>query len=139
MTSPVVVCSPFTRACLNMQGFAALSDEAKAQYTWALRFTPGLCTVLVILGLALQSWPLLFALLAIALVGAIFPAGHPFDLVYNYGIRHLFRAEALPPTRRRGASPASWPASFWLPQRALSWRERSPWPSALAASWPRPG
>lgn len=41
----------------------------------------------------------------IAFIGAILPKGHPVDLVYNFGIRHLFGAPKLPanPKPRRFA------------------------------------
>jgi hypothetical protein len=45
---------------------------------------------------------MLWALAPFALLGAILP-GHPFDVLYNYGLRHLSGAPTLPRygTRRR--------------------------------------
>jgi hypothetical protein len=39
-----------------------------------------------------------------AILGAILP-GHPFDVIYNYGLRHVFHTPLLPryPTRRHFA------------------------------------
>ncbi len=51
-----VVCSPFTRHCLNLQGFSDLTDAEKKAYEVPPRFTPAVCGVLVIVGTTLQ-WP----------------------------------------------------------------------------------
>ena len=92
-----------TRANLDMQGFAYLSDEEQAEYAWPLRFTPAVGTALVAVGLVMQSPLLLAVICATALSGALFPHGMAIDLAYNYGVRHLFGAPRLPgtPTPRR--------------------------------------
>ena len=46
-------------------------------------------------GTALASPTILWALAPFAALGAILP-GHPFDLLYNFGLRHLFGTPALP-------------------------------------------
>jgi hypothetical protein len=92
-----------TRGNLAKQGFGYLDEEEKARYAWPLRFTPAAGTVLVVVGLSRQS-PLLLAMVsAIALSGVLFPEGMAIDVVYNYGVRHLFGAPPLPaiPTPRR--------------------------------------
>jgi hypothetical protein len=90
--------STFTKHNLNEQGFGNLDDAAKSRYTWALRFTPGVSISLVAIGLVWQS-PLYMGVLAlIGLCGALFPQGMPIDLIYNFGVRHLFHAPPLPPT-----------------------------------------
>lgn len=80
-----------------MQGYVDLDDEAKSRFALLLRFTPGVCTALIIIGLALQSSIWLAAMAFIALIGALLPSGHPVDLVYNFGLRHLFGTSKLPP------------------------------------------
>ena len=101
--SEEVVCSPFTRHCLNLQGFNALTDAEKKAYELPLRFSPAVCTALVIVGTTLQ-WPVWqFAVAGVAMLAAFFAKGHPVDMVYNYGVRHLFGSNALPgnpPPRR---------------------------------------
>ena len=88
----------FTKINLDKQGFENLDDNAKSCYAWPLRFTPGVGTVLIVVGLALQS-PIFLGLGAIVpLSGALFPRGMILDLVYNLGVRHLFHGPALPPT-----------------------------------------
>jgi len=90
--------SAFTKNNLNKQGFGKLDDDAKSCYALPLRFTPGLGTTLVVIGLILQS-PIWLGLMAmVALSGALLPSGMLIDLVYNLGVRHLFRAPSLPST-----------------------------------------
>lgn len=88
----------FTKTNLNKQGFGGLDDDAKSWYAGPLRFTPAVGTVLIVVGLALQS-PIFLGVGAIVpLTGALFPRGMILDLVYNLGVRHMSRAPALPPT-----------------------------------------
>jgi len=90
--------SAFTKTNLNKQGFGKLNDEAKIRYSLALRFTPGVATVLIVIGLALQSPIWLGSMALVALSGALLPSGMFIDLIYNLGVRHLFGAPPLPPT-----------------------------------------
>jgi len=95
--------SAFTKNNLNKQGFGKLDEEAKTHFALPLRFSPGLGTILIVVGLLLQS-PIWIGVMAlVALGGALFPNGMILDLVYNLGIRHLFHAPPLPstPTPRR--------------------------------------
>ncbi len=90
--------SAFTKTNLNKQGFEKLNDEAKTRYSLALRFTPGVATVLIVIGLALQSPIWLGSMALVALSGALLPSGMFIDLIYNLGVRYLFGAPPLPPT-----------------------------------------
>lgn len=94
----MVKLSTFTKNNLNKQGFGKLDDEAKSCYALPLRFSPGVSTILIVIGLALQSPIWLGSMALVALSGALFPNGMLFDLVYNLGVRHLFNAPQLPPT-----------------------------------------
>ncbi len=90
--------SSFTKTNLDNQGFETLDDEAKARYALPLRFTPAVGTSVILVGLALQS-PILIGFMAlVAFSGFLLPSGMLIDLVYNLGIRHLFRAQPLPST-----------------------------------------
>ncbi len=89
--------SAFTTANLNKQGFGKLDEEAKSRYALPLRFTPGVSTLLIVIGLALQSPIWLGSMALVALSGALLPSGMIIDLVYNLGVRHLFHAPPLPP------------------------------------------
>ena len=90
--------SAFTKTNLNKQGFGKLDDEAKSRYALPLRFTPGVGTTLIVIGLALQSPIWLGSMAFVAFSGALLPSGMLIDLVYNLGVRHLFRVPPLPPT-----------------------------------------
>lgn len=95
--------STFKKANLDRQGFDCLDDAAKRIYALPLRFSPAVGTAAVIIGLVLHSSLWLGIMALIALTGAILPRGMFIDLIYNFGIRHLFQAKALPstPTPRR--------------------------------------
>ncbi len=94
-TSRVAI-STVTRKRLEIQGFCDLDDAVLSEVEPWLRFTPALCATLMGLGTALALPALLWAVVPIAALGAIFPA-HPFDLVYNYGLRRLTGTRPLPP------------------------------------------
>jgi hypothetical protein len=87
-----------TKNNLDKQGFCDLDDEAKGRFALPLRFTPGVATTLVVVGLVLRSPMLLGSMALVALSGALFPRAMLLDLVYNLGVRHLFGAPSLPPT-----------------------------------------
>jgi hypothetical protein len=73
--------STFERDNLNKQGFGYLDDEAKARYALALRFTPGVSAILVLIGLVRQSPAWLGAMALVALSGVLLPNGMVIDLV----------------------------------------------------------
>ena len=84
------------RRRIEAQGFTCLTnDEVEALDPW-LRFAPTLCLVWVAAGVVAASPAILLALFPWALLGGIL-TGHPFDVVYNHGIRHFLRTPELPP------------------------------------------
>ncbi len=83
---------------LNLQGFIELDEAAKARYASPLRFTPGLASILIVIGLVMQSPIWLGSMVLVALSGALLPNGMLIDLVYNLGVRHILHAPPLPPT-----------------------------------------
>jgi hypothetical protein len=87
-----------TKKNLNRQGFGNLDEEAQSRYSIPLRFTPGVAAILIVVGLVLQSPIWLWSMSLVALSGALLPSGMIIDLVYNYGVRHVFHAPRLPPT-----------------------------------------
>jgi Domain of unknown function (DUF4395) len=99
------------RGNLTTQGYCS-SDAERRELRGALRFSTGLCLLLVATGLALQSPAMIFALSGVGLMAGFTPR-HPFDLVWNHGVRHLVGKPALPPnpTRRRHAFKI---ATAWL-------------------------
>lgn len=88
---------------LEVQGFCLSSTEA-ARLRIGVRFSTGLCLPLVVAGLVLESAPILLALAAVGAVAG-FTSRHPFDLIWNHGVRHLLGGPELPPNpvRRRHA------------------------------------
>ncbi len=61
---------------------------------------PALCLALVLTALVAQSAVLVFALVPIGAVAG-WTSRHPFDAVWNHGLRHLHGAPPLPPNPRR--------------------------------------
>jgi len=91
--------TPRTSRLLDIQGFDTVDAQELARVAPWLRLAFGLCTVLGGLGTVLASPAILLVLAALAMLAAASPL-HPFDLIYNYGIRHLTGTGPLP---RRGA------------------------------------
>ena len=93
----------WTERNLAVQGYCLRSDESHA-LRWGLRFPTALCLALVVTGLVLQSAILILALVPIGAVAG-WTSRHPFDLIWNRGLRHLTGAPELPPnpTPRRHA------------------------------------
>jgi hypothetical protein len=87
--------SPAVRRRLETQGFVSLDEATLAEIGPWLRFSYALCALFTGLGTALASPLILWGLVPIAALGAIFPV-HPFDLIYNYGVRHLTGTRPLP-------------------------------------------
>ena len=104
--------SPVTRGRLEAQGFVGLDDGTLAEVGRWLRLAPALCAGWAAVGTALASPLVLWALMPLAALGAL-GHGHPFDALYNHGIRHLLGTRRLPPYRapRRFACAV---ATVWL-------------------------
>ena len=92
------------RENIQAQGFCGLDDKTCEQINYPLRLSPAICMAWAAVGTALASPVILWALVPFAALGAILP-GHPFDVLYNHGLRHLFGTPALPryTARRRFA------------------------------------
>jgi len=91
--------SATTRRRLEIQGFVGLDDRTLAETGPWLRLAFALCTVLAAIGTLFASPVFLWALTPIAALAAALPV-HPFDLLYNFGLRHLTGTGPLP---KRGA------------------------------------
>jgi hypothetical protein len=87
--------SPTTQRRLEIQGFTGVGDAAFGETARWLRLAFALCTALAIFGAALASPLILWSLVPIAIWAAVFPV-HPFDYIYNYGLRHLTGTGPLP-------------------------------------------
>ena len=84
---------------LDIQGFDSVTEQQLAEVAPWLRLAYVLCALLAGTGTATASARFLIAISPIALLGAVLPV-HPFDLIYNLGIRHFTSTGPLP---RRGA------------------------------------
>jgi Domain of unknown function (DUF4395) len=99
------------RGNLTNQGYC-LSDSERRALSLGLRFSTGLCLGLVIGALALESVPMLGAVVMIGAVASFAPR-HPFDYIWNHGVRHFVKGPPVPknPPRRRDAFKV---ATGWL-------------------------
>lgn len=101
----------WTHTNLNTQGYCLSATEAHASRV-GLRLPTALCLALVVTGLALESTLMIALLVPIGAVAG-WTRRHPFDLIWNHGLRHLAQAPELPPNpaRRRQAFKL---ATVWL-------------------------
>lgn len=86
-----------SKSFVLMQGYTDLGHEALARLNLRLRFSPTLCLAGTVAATATRSWPLFASLAIVALIGWLFPGGHPFDLLFNRAVRHALRTGPLPP------------------------------------------
>lgn len=96
---------------LEIQGMTASAGDIASIYPWH-RLTFAICSLIAVAATATASRPLFLVLATVAVIGAVGPV-HPFDLIYNLGIRHLRGTGPLP---RRGAPTrfACGTAAIWL-------------------------
>ena len=116
--------SATTRKRLKIQGFVGLDDDTLAEVAPWLRFSPVVCTVWMGLGTVFASPVVLWILVPFSALGAIFHA-HPFDLIYNHGLRYLTGTRPLPPNGapRRFACAL---ATVWLAATAWAFQSGPP-------------
>ena len=95
----MVTLSPTTRRRLEIQGFCDIEQRTLAETAPWLRLAFALCTALAAAGTLLASPIVLGSLVPIAVLAAAFPV-HPFDLLYNRGLRYVIGTGPLP---KRGA------------------------------------
>jgi hypothetical protein len=108
------------RRRLEAQGFH-LDDATLAEIGPWLEWSPALCATFIAAGTILASPPVLWTIACIALLGALLPF-HPFDLLYNHGVRHLTGTRPLPHhgAQRRFACGV---AAAWLTATGLAFHE----------------
>lgn len=83
------------RARVEMQGFLGLSDDALVRVEPWLRFSPAICAAWAATATLAGSVTSLAFLSITALLGATLPM-HPFDSLYNHGIRHMTATPPIP-------------------------------------------
>lgn len=104
--------SPVTRKRLEAQGYAGFADSELDGFKFGIRFAYFLCGLLVLTGLIFSSVEWLIVAMVVAFFATI-PPYHPFDYLYNYGVRHLVKKPKLPP-RPGQARFACGIATLWL-------------------------
>lgn len=87
--------SATARERMQAQGFCGLSDATYAQINYPLRLSPALMMLWVAVGTVLGSASILWTLVPFTALGAIL-TGHPFDVLYNQGLRYLMGTQELP-------------------------------------------
>lgn len=87
--------SPNKRRRIEAQGFVCFANDEIESLNYWLRFAPAICLIWTAIGVVLGSGSILAALVPFALLGGIL-TGHPFDVIYNHGIRHLTKTPELP-------------------------------------------
>lgn len=88
----------WSRGCLTMQGYGALSDGERRSLWLGIRFAPALCLAGIALGAVLASPLLLAAMAATAFVGGFIAPKHPFDYLYDAAARPLLGGPSVPPS-----------------------------------------
>jgi hypothetical protein len=116
----MAIISSATRRRLEIQGFVDIDEQSLAATAPWLRLAFGLCTVLAAAGTILASPVFLYGLVPISVLAAIFSV-HPFDLIYNYGLRYFTRTPPLP---KRGAPSrfACGLGAVWLVATAIAFQ-----------------
>lgn len=101
-----------TRKRIEAQGYLNLSDEELAEVGPWLKLAPALCMTWVGIATHFESAVAIAALVPIAALGAAMK-GHPFEIIYNHGLRHVLHTRPLPPANapRRFACGV---ATIWL-------------------------
>ncbi len=88
--------TPRLESWLEVRGIATSNDPEFLKMIPWVRTTFLLCGSLFGIATAFAFTPLIWVMVPIAAAGAIFTV-HPFDLIYNYGLRHLTGTRKLPP------------------------------------------
>lgn len=106
------------RRWAEMQGFVGLTDGDLSRIDPWLRFSPAICAAWAAVATLAHSSTALLVLAGIAVLGAV-RASHPFDAVYNLGVRRVTGSPAIPRygTPRRFACSV---AAAWLAATAAA-------------------
>jgi hypothetical protein len=93
-----------TRRLLELQGFYGIQDSDLGKVDFGLRVSPVICATTVAIAAMTANAGIFWGLLPFALMGGLL-SSHPFDVVYNHGLRHLIKGPRIPryPAPRRFA------------------------------------
>ena len=84
-----------TRSRIEEQGFRGMTDQQISDLDLPLRFAPALCMTWAAIATASASAIGFWTLLPFAILGGFLP-NHPFDFLYNGGIRRINDGERIP-------------------------------------------
>jgi hypothetical protein len=102
------------RSRLDTQGYVDVDDATLKLVAPWVRWSPSICTAIVITGTALGSQWMLWGLAPFAVAGTLM-SRHPFDYVYNLVVRRLTGTPPLPrhraPRRFACGMAAAWTAA----------------------------
>jgi len=97
---------------LKIQGYCGISDNRLSELAFGNRFAYILCSLVIFFGVATANIPVLCAMMLVAFFGIVLP-NHPFDYIYNHGLRKLMNKPKLPP-RSKQIKFACAVATLWL-------------------------
>ncbi len=97
---------------LKIQGYCNMTDTRLSELAFGNRFAYILCSGVVGVGVLTAHIPILGTMMVVALFGVLLP-NHPFDYIYNYGIRDLMGKPKLP-RRSKQIKFACIVATIWL-------------------------
>lgn len=97
---------------IREQGYFNYSDGEIIDLAWGNRFAYILCTSILIFAIGTANITLLTIMTIIAFGGFALP-NHPFDYIYNYGIRGIIKKPKLP-RRSKQLKFACGTATLWL-------------------------
>ena len=83
------------RKRLETQGYVCYTDKELHDHQLGIRFAYGMCITFVSIGLVLSNIYVLAFAMAVAFMAIILPR-HPFDYVFNYGVRFIWRKPEVP-------------------------------------------
>ena len=92
----MAIISDTQRRWIVAQGFVGYTDAEMAEFGPWLRLAPVICMLWITTGTVLASPVILVALIPFAFLGAVMK-NHPFELIYNHGLRDLFSTMRIPP------------------------------------------
>lgn len=97
---------------IRTQGYLTQTDDEIQAHAPGNRFAYGLCLIIVVIGTVLGSVPLVSAMMVVAFFGVVLP-NHPFDYIYNNGVRQMLNRPELP-RRSKQLKFACSIATVWL-------------------------
>jgi hypothetical protein len=97
---------------IREQGYFKFSNAEIRELAFGNRFAYGVCTSLLIVGVAFANIPLLFIMMVVAFLGIVLP-NHPFDYFYNLVLRTKLNKPKLPP-RPKQLKFACTIATLWI-------------------------